>query len=140
MFVLPNTALTSKIDYLLSEPSKHSWYLLIYPNLSDSTTSSSPTSQGSQYLSILPSVCMSHGWTNKEQPSSSAACMADSKISIFPLSKFDLCIQKNAMSRVCSGILATSAFASGVIEVKAAYSHSVERIELGSVEVPAVDM
>lgn len=40
---------------------------------------------------------------------------------------------------VC-GILAMSAFASGVIEVKAAYSHSVERIELGSVEVPVVDM
>ena len=36
--------------------------------------SPSPTSQGSQYLAILPSVCMSHGWTNMEQPSSSAAC------------------------------------------------------------------
>ncbi len=41
------------------------------------TPSPSPTSQGSQYLAILPSVCMSHGWTNMEQPSSSAACKED---------------------------------------------------------------
>lgn len=39
----------------------------------------SPTSQGSQYLAILPSVCMSHGWTNMEQPSFSAACMVDTQ-------------------------------------------------------------
>lgn len=44
----------------------------IYPA---STPAPSPTSQGSQYLAIRPSVCMSQGWTNKEQPSSSAACV-----------------------------------------------------------------